>query len=94
MSTQLISNELETGAEVSIGWSPNRLLKLQYLGESTYQVISSENSKLKAGDKFVTGCFIKGQPLFLPFIERKGERTPSFVAGRNGGLTIINVLQK
>lgn len=94
MSTQLISSELEVGAEVVIGWSPNRLLQLRYLGESTYQVISSENSKMKVGDKFVTGCFIKEQPLFLPFIEREGERTPSFVAGRNGGLTIINVLQK
>lgn len=94
MSTQLISNDLEVGTEVAIGWSPNRLLTLRYLGESTYEVISSENSKLRASDKFVTGCFILGQPLFLPYIEREGERTPSFVAGRNGGLTIINIHKK
>lgn len=94
MSTQLISSELEVGTEVVIGWSPNRLLTLHYLGESTYQIIASENSKLKVGDKFVTGCFIKGQPLFLPYIEREGERTPSFVAGRNGGLSIITIHQK
>lgn len=94
MATQLISNDLEVGTEVAIGWSPNRLLTLRYLGESTYQVITSENSKLRAADKFVTGCFILGQPLFLPYIEREGERTPSFVAGRNGGLTIINIHKK
>lgn len=94
LSTQLISNDLEIGTEVAIGWRPNRLLTLRYLGESAYQVISSENSKLQPADKFVTGCFIKGQPLFLPYIEREGERTSSFVAGRNGGLTIINIHKK
>lgn len=41
----------------------------------------------------MTGCFIKEQPLYLPFIERDGCRTAPFVAGRNGGLTIINVIR-
>lgn len=91
MADQLISNELEAGSEVTIGWSPNRILKLLYHGESLYEVLTSENSKLKEGDRFVTGCFIKEQPLYLPFIERNGERTAPFVAGRNGGLTIINI---
>lgn len=62
MADQLISNELEAGAEVTIGWSPNRILKLLYHGESLYEVLTSENSKLKEGDRFVTGCFIKEQP--------------------------------
>ena len=94
MADQLISNDLTEGAEVTIGWSPNRQLHLRYLGESAYEILTSENSKLKVGDKFVTGCFIKEQPLFLPYIERNGERTAPFVAGRNGGLTILNIHQK
>lgn len=67
------------------------MLLLDYLGDSTYRVLESSNSKVMPDDRFVTGCFIKGSPLYLPFIERKGERTPPFVAGRNGGLTIVNV---
>lgn len=94
MASQLTSNELETGTEITIGWSPNRSIVLRYLGESTYEVVSSQNSKLLSGDKFVTGCFIQGQPLFLPYIVRDGKHTPSFVAGRNGGLTIININNK
>lgn len=94
MAEQLISNELKEGSEVCIGWKPNRTLWLRYLGESTYEVMASENSKLLPGDKFTTGCFIKDQPLYLPFIYRKGERTASFVAGRNGGLTLIRVIHK
>ena len=94
MAQQLVSSSLRKGAEVTIGWSPNRVLNLRYLGESLYEVTSAENSKLKAGDKFVTGCFIKEQPLYLPYIERDGERTASFVAGRNGGITLIKVTKE
>lgn len=75
-----------------IGWSPNRLVRLRYVGESRYEVVLSQNSKLVPGDSFVTGCFIKEQPLYLPYIERPDGRTAPFVAGRNGGLTIINVI--
>lgn len=89
-ANQLVSSELDEGDEVVIGWSPNRMLRLRYLGESSYEVLVSENSKLQAGDRFVTGCFIKEQPLYLPYIERGGERTASFVAGRNGGLTVVS----
>lgn len=90
-AAQLLSNELAIGTVVEIGWSPNRMVGLRYLGDSLYEVTASENSKLVAGDRFVTGCFIKGQPLYLPYIEREGKRTAPFVAGRNGGLTMIEV---
>ena len=93
-ANQLVSSDLQEGTLVSIGWSPNRLLQLRYLGDSTYEIEKSENSKLQPGDRFVTGCFIKEQPLFLPNIERGGERTASFVAGRNGGLTVISINEK
>ena len=71
---------------------PNRTLRLNYLGESEYEVTRSENSKIQAGDRFMAGCFIKNSPLYLPYIERNGARTAPFVAGRNGGLTIINIV--
>lgn len=86
---QLTSSKLSSGSEVTIGWSPNRLVKLRYLGDSRFEVVESHNSKLLTGDRFITGCFIMGQPLYLPFVERQGTHTPPFVAGRNGGLTVI-----
>ena len=92
-ASQLVSSDLCEGDKIAIGWSPNRILHLRYRGDSTYEIEASENSKLMKGDRFVTGCFIKEQPLFLPYIERDGERTASFVAGRNGGLTMINIVK-
>ena len=88
---QLTSNDIGTGSTVEIGWAPNRLVTLRYLGNSQYEVTGSANSKMRKGDRFTTGCFIKGQPLYLPYIERNEERTAPFVAGRNGGLTIITL---
>ena len=91
-ANQLVSNDVQPGGIVDIGWAPNRMLRLRYLGDSQYVVLESHNSKLLSGDRFVTGCFIKSQPLYLPYIERDGKRTPPFVAGRNGGLTIVEKL--
>lgn len=91
-ANQLVSSDIKSGSTVEIGWSPNRLVHLEYLGGSRFRVIDSENSKLQPGDMFITGCFIKNQPLYLPYIDRGETRTSPFVAGRNGGLTIINVI--
>lgn len=93
-ASMLLSNDIKPDSTVEIGWQPNRIVRLRYLGESNYEVISSVNSKLSVGDRFVTGCFIENQPLYLPFLERNGERTPPFVAGRNGGLSMVNVFDK
>lgn len=92
-ANQLVSNELSPATQIVIGWNPNRVVNLRYLGGSTYEVTASFNSKLITGDRFVTGCFIKEQPLFLPYIERAGVRTAPFVAGRNGGLTVIDIIE-
>lgn len=91
---QILSCELETGQLIEIGWRPNRLLRLRYLGSSNYEVVEARNSKLMAGDRFTTGCFIKGQPLLLPFIDRNGMRLSSFVAGRNNGLNMLVIINQ
>lgn len=87
----LTSTKLPVDKEITIGWSPNRLLRLRHLGKSQFEVIEAKNSKLKPHDKFFSVCFILGQPLYLPYIDRDGKHTPPFIAGRNGGLTIIKV---
>lgn len=91
---EVLSCGLMNGDIIEIGWNPNRVVRLRCIGMNIYEVISSCNSKLVQGDRFTAVSFIKGHPLYLPCIERNGERTLPFVAGRNGGLTIINLLNK
>ena len=61
---QVLSSELNIGQQIEIGWRPNRLLRLRYLGSSKYEVVESKNSKIRVGDRFVTGCFIKRKGLW------------------------------
>jgi hypothetical protein len=88
---KIATADLQKGTELLVGWAPNRVLHLIYEGDSTYRVISSEQSKMLPGDRFETSGFLKGQPLSLPYILRGTIRTSPFIAGRNGGLTILKI---
>lgn len=84
------SSDLQEGCTVEIGWNPNRVVRLQYLGGSKFKVLSSLNSQLKADDEFEVSSFILGYPLYISRIFRDGEYTPSYIAGSNDGLTILS----
>ncbi len=85
--------ELCNGEELEIGWSPNRYLKLVYRGNGMFEVLEAKESKLLKGDMFMVNAFYMGHPLFVPYVIRDNERTKPFVAGRNGGLTILSVVR-
>ena len=84
-------SELIPGVLVTIGWAPNRLVKLKYHGDFQFEVLSSENSQLLPGDCFELSEIIVGYPLYISRILRDGEYTPSYVAGRQHGLNLLNV---
>ena len=85
------SADLQPGVLIQIGWNPNRLVTLKHLGGGAFEVTASENSKLLPGDRFEVSHLMKGYPLFIPRILRAGEYTPAYVAGNNGGLTLLRV---
>ena len=85
------TSSLLKGQIVKIGWSPNRLVELKYLGELKFEVIRSTNSQLEEGDIFETSCLILGYPLVISRVLRNGAYTPSYIAGRQGGLTIVEI---
>ena len=51
---------LEEGDRVVLGWAPDRLVKLLYLGGGQFEVIESFNSKLMAADRFEMGTLMIG----------------------------------
>ena len=86
----LLASSLVPGAAVRIGWAPNRVVNLKYLGDSRFEVLSSQNAKLRSGDIFESSEFILGIPLFLGAITRAdGEVTPPYVAGKAEGLNLL-----
>ncbi len=87
----VVSDELGEGDAVTIGWAPDRLVRLGYLGASRFRVLESVNSKLCVGDEFCASQFMLGYPLFLDRILREGSYTPSYVAGKTEGLNFLEV---
>ena len=83
--------ELTAGVVVTVGWAPNRRVRLIYLGEFQFEVMSSENSQLMVGDRFELSEIIVGYPLYISRILRNGEYTPSYVAGKQDGINLLKV---
>ncbi|MBR5176755.1 MAG: hypothetical protein IKW89_12620 [Bacteroidales bacterium] len=86
-------SDLEEGARLLLGWAPNRLIRLKFLGGTTFEVESVENAKLRPGDRFDASEFILGAPLFLATIRRSdGTNTPPYVAAKAEGLNVLEVM--
>lgn len=85
------SSSLEKNTTITVGWNPNRVVTLRYLGDFKYRVIKSENSHLEVDDEFELASFILGYPLYIQRILRKGAYTPSYIAGASDGLTVLNI---
>lgn len=90
-SDYLSVSNLNKGDVVTIGWTPNRVVRMVYSGDLKFEVIESVNSKLKKGDIFELDEIIIGYPMVISRILRDGAYTPSYIAGQQGGLTMIKV---
>lgn len=88
-ASRLDASSLQAGDVFSIGWRPDRILTLRYLGEHLFRVEASVHSKLQEGDEFEASSIVKGFPLILPKVIREGKDLPSFIAGRDGGIVFI-----
>ena len=87
------ASSLGEGIRLLLGWAPNRLIRLKFLGDTTFEVESAENAKLRPGDRFETSEFILGAPLFIASLRRSdGTQTPPYVAAKAEGLNVLEVL--
>ena len=87
----LAVSELDEMSKVTIGWAPDRIVEMRYLGAFLFEIERSVNSKLKPGDRFELSDIILGYPMFISRILRNGEYTPAYVAGQDGGINMLTV---
>ena len=88
------TSELKAGDRLRIGWPANRIVTLNYLGDDLFEVETSVNASLVKGDRFRQVSFMKGYPLYLSRILRDGDYTPTYVAGMNSGLNLIEIVKE
>ena len=86
----IISATLEVGTRLRLGWSPDRLIEIEYRGDNRYVILESRNSSLKPGDSFECIQLQTGRPLYLDRFRRAGSlEEKRYVAGERSGLTLL-----
>jgi hypothetical protein len=94
----ILCQDIAVGTRVRLGWQPNRIIVVRYLGNNRFVTEISENSSIQPGDKFSCLQLQKGQPLYMDLFQRatdNGEPDPGsrYVVGQNNGLTTAEILK-
>lgn len=90
------SRELNEGDKIKIGWMPDRVCVIEYLGDCKYKALRSENATIQPGDTFRCIEFIKNQPAIMDeFTQAKDPDNSSkrYIAGKIYGLSYVKKLE-
>lgn len=91
-SDAIISSKLELNTKIEITWNPNRRCVLQHLGQTYFEVIVSENSKMKVGDRFRCPHLIMNEPLIIFELTSGDIVIEAYEIGKRSGLTSMKIL--
>lgn len=91
--TTIDTKDLEIGARIRIGWSPDRICIVRYLGDNRFIAEETINATMQAGDTFSCLQFQKGRELHLDdFRKADPSERYRYVVGVNSGLTTLEIL--
>ena len=86
------TQDLNIGDKVRIGWLPNRICVVRYLGENNFIADQCENSTMKEGDTFVCHQFILGKELVMSdFRQSPNDSGKVYIVGKEHGITTLNL---
>lgn len=89
-------NKLEKGTRLRLGWMPDRICEIEYLGNNRFIATRTENSSIKPGDSFSCLQIQKGRELYMDYFAHSGETgTDSnvrYVVGQINGLSIVEYI--
>ena len=85
-----VNTDLCIGEKLRLTWQPGRVCDVEYLGNLSFRVIASENTRIQPGDTFQCSLIIEGEPLYLDNL-RKGDgsssaETIAYVCGKKTGV--------
>ena len=87
-------SSLTVGTRLRLGWQPDRVCEVRYLGDYRFIVESVTNGSLRVGDTFSCLQFQRGKPLYMDCFEREDEPTGQsqrYAVGRENGLTMVEM---
>lgn len=81
-----VKKQLTIGDRLRFRWHPKRVCDIEYNGNLVFQVITSENTRLREGDTFECNLIIEDEPLYLSSVRQEinGRLSPAtaYVCGR------------
>lgn len=86
------SSNLRQFDVLRVSWAPDRCCHFRHLGSGRFVVERSVNSKLAVGDTFSCLIFVPGQPLYLDHVFHQGQGPMLYVAGKQGGIEEVVLL--
>lgn len=89
---ELRTVDLLDGQVVEITYLPDRRLQFVYLGNEHFEVMLSENSKLRKGDICIINSFILNYPLIARSVMRNDTFLGCYTAARLKGLMAVKLL--
>ena len=92
----IATSELDVGDRLQIGWLPNRLCTVRYLGNNRFITEESHNSKMGVGDTFSCLQFALGMELQMTNFSQSNAPTTEalcYIVGRQNGLTTLRLLR-
>lgn len=89
----LCSKDLSIGDKLRIGWPPDRICIIRYLGDNNFIAEETSNSTMQPGDTFSCFQIQKGRPLHLDNFRKAGSSEKfRYVVGINTGLTLLRII--
>lgn len=88
--------ELSIGDSLLVGWLPDRLCTVHYLGEGRFVAEECLNCKMQPGDRFLCHQFTLGKEAQLADFRRGGHESPegqTYIIGTQHGLTTLKHLK-
>ena len=92
-SEVIIASNLKIGDRLRIGWLPDRVCTLRYIGNNRFEAENCENSKLRNGCTLLCPQFALGKPAIMNDLYHNGEHlAKTYIAGQQHGLTILTLI--
>ena len=81
-----VPSSLVRGDCLRLTWQPDRVCDIEYLGDLTFRVIASENTRMHIGDTFQCSLIIEGEPLYIDNLKQGDRPLVAYVCGKKSGV--------
>lgn len=91
----LSAASLAIGTRLRLGWQPDRVCEVRYLGDYRFVVENATNGSLRVGDSFSCLQFQLGKLLYMDCFQRADEpsgENQRYAVGRENGLTLLEII--